>query len=45
MRIDAQAIVCGFRAHGEHGAVVRLMTESTDAASYVRWAGRGLRRC
>jgi DNA repair protein RecO (recombination protein O) len=45
MRIEAQAIVCGLRAHGEHGAVVRLMTaEHGLQAAYVRGArGRRLR--
>ena len=27
MRIECEAIVVGVRAHGEHGAIVRLMTE------------------
>ena len=45
MRIEAQAIVCGLRAHGEHGAVVRLMTaEHGLQAAYVRGArGRRMR--
>jgi len=45
MRIDAQAIVCALRAHGEHGAVVRLMTaEHGLQAAYVRGArGRRMR--
>ena len=43
MRIEAQAIVCALRAHGEHGAVVRLMTaEHGLQAAYVRGA-RGKR--
>ena len=45
MRIEAQAIVCGLRGHGEHGAVVRLMTaEHGLQAAYVRGAkGRRMR--
>ena len=45
MRIEAPAIVCGLRAHGEHGAVVRLMTEEHGLqAAYVRGArGRRMR--
>jgi DNA repair protein RecO (recombination protein O) len=45
MRIDTQAIVCGLRAHGEHGAVVRLMTAAHGLqAAYVRGArGRRMR--
>lgn len=45
MRIEALAIVCGLRAHGEHGAVVRLMTaEHGLQAAYVRGArGRRMR--
>src|SRR5215210_8532177 len=45
MRIEAPAIVCGLRAHGEHGAVVRLMTEAHGLqAAYVRGArGRRMR--
>ncbi len=43
MRIDTQGIVCGLRSHGEHGAVVRLMTpEHGLQAAYVR-GGRGRR--
>jgi DNA repair protein RecO (recombination protein O) len=43
MRIEAQAIVCALRTHGEHGAVVRLMTEEHGLqAGYVRGA-RGKR--
>ncbi|HUE78024.1 MAG TPA: DNA repair protein RecO [Sphingomicrobium sp.] len=39
MRIEAPAIVCALRAHGEHGAVVRLMTaEHGLQAAYVRGA-------
>src|SRR5215210_4417723 len=45
MRIEATAIVCALRAHGEHGAVVRLMTEAHGLqAAYVRGArGRRIR--
>ena len=45
MRADTPAIVCGLRAHGEHGAVVRLMTpEQGLIAAYVRGArGRRMR--
>ena len=45
MRIEAPAIVCGLRAHGEHGAVVRLMTEGLGLqTAYVRGArGRRMR--
>jgi DNA repair protein RecO (recombination protein O) len=45
MRIEAPAIVCGLRAHGEHGAVVRLMTADHGLqAAYVRGArGRRMR--
>jgi DNA repair protein RecO (recombination protein O) len=45
VRIEAPAIVCGLRAHGEHGAVVRLMTaEHGLQAAYVRGArGRRMR--
>lgn len=45
MRIDTPAIVCALRNHGEHGAVVRLMTpESGLQAAYVRGArGRRMR--
>lgn len=43
MRIDTDAIVCALRTHGEHGAVVRLMTpEHGLQAAYVR-GGRGRR--
>lgn len=39
MRIDTPAIVCALRSHGEHGAVVRLMTpERGLTAAYVRGA-------
>jgi DNA repair protein RecO (recombination protein O) len=45
MRIETHAIVCALRNHGEHGAVVRLMTpEHGLQAAYVRGArGRRLR--
>lgn len=45
MRYQTSAIVCGLRAHGEHGAVVRLMTpEHGLQACYVRGArGRRMR--
>ncbi len=45
MRIETTAIVCALRAHGEHGAVVRLMTaEHGLQAAYVRGArGRRMR--
>ena len=39
MRIETKAIVCALRNHGEHGAVVRLMTpEEGLQAAYVRGA-------
>ena len=45
MRIDTDAIVCALRSHGEHGAVVRLMTADHGLqAAYVRGArGRRMR--
>jgi DNA repair protein RecO (recombination protein O) len=45
MRSETQAIVCALRSHGEHGAVVRLITpESGLIAAYVRGArGRRMR--
>jgi DNA repair protein RecO (recombination protein O) len=45
MRIDTPAIVCAVRSHGEHGAVVRLMTPQHGLqAAYVRGArGRRMR--
>jgi len=45
MRIDTPAIVCALRTHGEHGAVVRLMTPRDGLqAAYVRGArGRRMR--
>ena len=45
MRSETKAIVCALRGHGEHGAVVRLMTpEQGLVAAYVRGArGRRMR--
>jgi DNA repair protein RecO (recombination protein O) len=45
MRVDTPAIVCSLRNHGEHGAVVRLMTAGHGLqAAYVRGArGRRMR--
>ncbi|MEO5775180.1 MAG: DNA repair protein RecO [Sphingomicrobium sp.] len=45
VRVDTQAIVCALRNHGEHGAVVRLMTADHGLqAAYVRGArGRRMR--
>ena len=45
MRIEVSAIVCALRSHGEHGAVVRLMTADHGLqAAYVRGArGRRMR--
>jgi DNA repair protein RecO (recombination protein O) len=45
MRTETQAIVCALRSHGEHGAIVRLMTpEQGLIAAYVRGArGRQMR--
>src|SRR5919112_3012593 len=45
MRSETPAIVCALRAHGEHGAVVRLMTPDQGlVAAYVRGArGRRMR--
>ena len=45
MRSETQAIVCALRNHGEHGAVVRLMTPGEGlVAAYVRGArGRRMR--
>ena len=45
MRLETPAIVCGLLTHGEHGAVVRLMTpEHGLQAAYVRGArGRRMR--
>lgn len=45
MRADTPAIVCALRSHGEHGAIVRLMTPGHGlVAAYVRGArGRRMR--
>ena len=45
MRSETKAIVCALRSHGEHGAVVRLMTPGEGLqAAYVRGArGRRMR--
>jgi DNA repair protein RecO (recombination protein O) len=45
MRTETQAIVCALRGHGEHGAIVRLMTPDQGlVAAYVRGArGRRMR--
>ena len=45
MRSETAAIVCSLRTHGEHGAIVRLMTpEQGLIAAYVRGArGRRMR--
>lgn len=45
MRFETKAIVCALRSHGEHGAVVRLMTPDHGLqAAYVRGArGRRMR--
>ncbi|NUR45116.1 MAG: DNA repair protein RecO [Sphingomonas sp.] len=45
MRSETQAIVCALRNHGEHGAIVRLLTpEQGLVAAYVRGArGRRMR--
>jgi DNA repair protein RecO (recombination protein O) len=45
MRFETNAIVCALRNHGEHGAVVRLMTPDHGLqAAYVRGArGRRMR--
>lgn len=44
MRIESRAIVCALLTHGEHGAVVRLMTAGHGLqAAYVRGA-RGRRK-
>ncbi len=43
MQIGTDAIVCGVRSHGEHGAVVRMLTpEHGLVAAYVR-GGRSRR--
>src|SRR5438105_15274104 len=37
MHVEAQAIVCAVRAHGEHGAIVRALTPDDGLlAGYVR---------
>ena len=45
MRSETQAIVCALRCHGEHGAIIRLMTPDQGlVAAYVRGArGRRMR--
>ena len=45
MRSETKAIVCSLRSHGEHGAIVRLMTPDQGlVAAYVRGArGRRMR--
>ena len=45
MRIESEAVVCALRSHGEHGAVVRLLTPDHGLqAAYVRGArGRRMR--
>ena len=45
MRISTPAILLALRAHGEHGAIIRLMTPNDGLqAAYVRGArGRRLR--
>jgi DNA repair protein RecO (recombination protein O) len=45
MRSETEALVCALRNHGEHGAIVRLMTpEQGLVAAYVRGArGRRIR--
>lgn len=45
MRSNTEAIVCALRGHGEHGAIVRLMTPDQGlVAAYVRGArGRRMR--
>ncbi|HEX8839472.1 MAG TPA: DNA repair protein RecO [Sphingomicrobium sp.] len=45
MRSETEAIVCALRPHGEHGAIVRLMTPDEGLiAAYVRGArGRRMR--
>ncbi len=45
MRSETPAIVCALRVHGEHGAIVRLMTPNQGlVAAYVRGArGRRMR--
>ena len=37
MHLETQAIICGVRAHGEHGAIVRALTPGEGVqAGYVR---------
>lgn len=45
MQVETRAIVCAARAHGEHGAVVRLLTPDHGlVAAYIRGArGRRIR--
>jgi len=45
MRIETEAIVCALRSHGEHGAIVRMLTpEDGLQAAYLRGArGRRMR--
>ncbi len=43
MQLQAEAIVCAIRGHGEHGTIVRLLTKQHGlVAAYVR-GGRGRR--
>ena len=45
MRFEARGIVCALRNHGEHGAIVRMMTaEHGLLAAYVRGARGGRMR-
>ena len=45
MQLETEAIVCGLRAHGEHGAIVRMLTPDHGlVAAYLRGArGRRMR--
>lgn len=45
MHFETEAIVCGLRVHGEHGAIVRMLTPGHGlVAAYVRGArGRRMR--
>lgn len=45
MQLETEAIVCGLRTHGEHGAIVRMLTPDHGlVAAYVRGArGRRMR--
>ena len=45
IRLQTKAVVCALRSHGEHGAIVRLMTPGDGLqAAYVRGArGRRMR--